>query len=132
LNAIGNQRLNQVLPNVYGDETPGFYLNPAAFTLPATGKLGNMGGANIAGPSWWTLNAALARTVKVGEVKRVEFRAEAFNLTNSTRLPNPTTVFNVNTFGQINAASLGSAGFSSTVSNVSDPRLLQFALKYIF
>ena len=132
LNGIGNQRLNQILTNVYGDKTPGNYLNPAAFALPAAGTLGNMSGANIQGPGWWTLNVALTRTVRVGEAKRLEFRAEAFNLTNSTRLPNPTTNFSVNTFGQINAASLGSAGFSSTVSGVSDPRILQFAVKYLF
>ena len=130
LNAIGNQRLNQVLANVYGDKTVGNYLNPAAFAVPAAGTIGNMGGANIQGPGWWTLNVALSRSVKVGESQRVEFRAEAFNLTNSVRLPNPTTNYSMNTFGQI--VNPGSTGFSSTVSSVSDPRLMQFALKYVF
>ena len=92
-----------------------------------------MGGPNIEGPGWWTFDTALSRTFSFGEAKRLEFRAEAFNITNSTRLPNPTTNLSVtNTFGQITAASLGSAGFSSTVSSVSDPRIMQFALKYVF
>ena len=81
----------------------------------------------FSGPGWWTFDAALSRIFRFGESKRLEFRAEAFNLTNSTRLPNPTTNVSVNTFGQITTASLGSAGFSSTVSNISDPRVLQFA-----
>ena len=133
LNGIGNQRVSQVMANVYGDKTPGNYLNPAAFALPATGTLGNMGGPNIEGPGWWTFDTALSRTFSFGEAKRLEFRAETFNITNSTRLPNPTTNLSVtNTFGQITAASLGSAGFSSTVSSVSDPRIMQFALKYVF
>ena len=132
LNGIGNQRVNQVMANVYGDKTPGNYLNSAAFALPATGTLGNMGGPNIQGPGWWTFDTALSRTFSLGEAKRLEARWEVFNLTNSTRLPNPTTNFSVNTFGQITAASLGSAGFSSTVSSVSDPRIMQFALKYVF
>ena len=130
LNGIGNQRLNQVLANVYGDKTVGNYLNPAAFAVPAPGTIGNMGGASIQGPGWWTINVALSRSVRVGESKRVEFRAEAFNLTNSVRLPNPTTNFSTNTFGQI--VNPGTGGFSSTVSSVSDPRLVQFALKYVF
>jgi hypothetical protein len=130
LNGIGNQRVNQVLANVYGNKTVGNYLNPAAFALPATGTLGNMGGANIQGPGWWTFDAALSRTFKLGETQRLEFRAEAFNLTNSVRMPNPTTNLSTNTFGQITGP--GSAGFSSTVSSISDPRIMQFALKYVF
>ena len=118
LNGIGNQRLNQVLANVYGDKTVGNYLNPAAFAVPATGTIGNMGGANIQGPGWWTINAALSRSVKVGESNRVEFRAEAFNLTNSMRPGNPATNFNQNTFGQITSS--------------LDARVMQFALKYSF
>ena len=59
LNGIGNQRLNQILPNFYGDKTPGNCLNPAAFALPAPGTLGNMGGPNIQGPGWCTLNEAV-------------------------------------------------------------------------
>ena len=47
----------------------------------------------------------------------MEFRMEAFNITNSVRLADPDTVLNSNTFGQI--------------KNALDPRILQFALKYV-
>jgi len=54
----------------------------------------------------------------VRENQRVEFRAEAFNLTNSVRYNNPTSNLSTNTFGQITSA--------------LDPRIMQFALKYVF
>jgi DNA polymerase III alpha subunit (gram-positive type) len=48
----------------------------------------------------------------------LEFRAEAFNVTNSFRPGTINTVATSNTFGQIR--------------NSLDPRILQFALKYVF
>jgi hypothetical protein len=44
---------------------------------------------------------ALSRVFAVREAQKLEFRAEAFNLTNSLRPGNPATNFNQNTFGQI-------------------------------
>src|SRR5207249_8568717 len=46
LSGISNQRVSQILPNVYGDGTIR-YLNPAAFALPATGTLSNMGAGSV-------------------------------------------------------------------------------------
>jgi len=60
---------------------------------------------------------ALSRVFKVSENQRLEARAEAYNVPKSLRPGNPTTVLN-NTFGQINTS--------------SDPRIFQFALKYVF
>jgi hypothetical protein len=64
---------------------------------------------------------ALSRTFSVREVTKLEVRAEAFNVTNSFRPGVPGagfTTINNNTFGQIRTA--------------LDPRILQFALKYVF
>jgi hypothetical protein len=74
--------------------------------------------ANIVGPSQFTLDLSLARTFQVRENQRVEFRGEAFNVTNSLRRMDPTNTLNSNTFGQVRSA--------------YDPRIMQFALKYIF
>jgi hypothetical protein len=85
--------------------------------------LGNAGKASIAGPGFWQFDLALSRTFQLKEAQKVEFRAEAFNLTNSVRLNDPDTNFNSNTFGQI---------IPTAVSPAFDPRIMQFALKYFF
>ncbi len=121
LSGIGGQRANQVLVDPYLDKSAGpnaQYLNPAAFAIPALGTLGNLGRFNIAGPGTWTFDTALSRTFQVKENQRLEFRAEAYNLTNSFRPGNPNSARNNAQFGQIRTS--------------QDPRIMQFALKYVF
>src|SRR5437867_8090293 len=57
LNSMAGQRVNQILENPYGNKTVSNYLNPAAFTLPALGTLGNMGRNSILGPGTWQFDA---------------------------------------------------------------------------
>ena len=118
LNGMSGQRVDQVLGDPYGAKTFTNYLNPNAFALPAMGTLGNMGRANILGLGTWQFDMSLSRTFRIKESQRMEFRAEAFNVTNSLHLNDPATNLNANTFGQINSA--------------KDPRIMQFALKYFF
>jgi hypothetical protein len=118
LNGIGNQRVNQILGDPYGDKSVKNYLNPAAFALPAMGSLGNVGAGAIRGPGSWQFDAAVSRSFQVRETQRVEFRAEAFNVTNAVRMNDPNTVQNSNIFGQVISA--------------QDPRIMQFAVKYLF
>jgi hypothetical protein len=119
--SIRNQRANQVLGSVYADRAAGpleLYLNPQAVARPALGTYGSMGRNNIVGPGTWDLDLALSRIFNVHESDRLEFRAEAYNLTNSFRAVNPTTTITSGQFGQIRAS--------------REPRIMQFALKYIF
>ena len=55
----------------------------------------------------------------MGEVQRLEFRAEAFNVLNSYRRGNPNTNFSSSDFGRITGAG-------------GEARIMQFALKYVF
>ena len=50
-NGILQQRVDQVLPNPYGNKTLDNYLNPAAFAYPAAGQLGNHKRNSIEGPA---------------------------------------------------------------------------------
>jgi hypothetical protein len=120
LTGIANQRVSQVLPNPYGDKSIRNYLNPAAFALPAAGALGNVGSNSVAGPGTWQFDVALSRSFQVRERQKLEFRAEAFNLTNSFRMDISKLTVNLNSgnFGQVTGA--------------LDPRIMQFALKYFF
>ena len=51
-------------------------------------------------------------------MQKVEFRVEGFNLTNKFIMKDPTVDVNSNKFGQVTEA--------------RDPRIMQFALKYLF
>jgi carboxypeptidase family protein len=117
----GTQRPNQILASPYGDTNSlTNYLNAAAFANPAPGTYGNLGQSTIVGPAYWDWSEAVSRQFQVREGQRIEFRAEAFNVTNSLRRGNPgTTTGSANTFGRITSSQNG-------------PRILQFALKYIF
>jgi len=107
-----------VLANPYGGKSAGNYLNPAAFASPALGTLSNMGANSVRGPGSWQFDAALSRTFQFRETQRLEFRGEAFNITNSFRMNDPTTTLNSSIFGQVTSA--------------KDPRIMQFVLKYAF
>jgi hypothetical protein len=118
----GTQRANQILANPYGDRSGRprtNFLNPKAFALPAPGTLGNVGRNSIQGPANWAFDVALSRGFRIRERQTLEFRVEAFNLTNSFRAVNPTTNF-------------GSPNVFGIIREAQDPRILQFALKYVF
>jgi hypothetical protein len=114
----GTQRPDQVLGSPYGNKSLTNYLNPAAFGQPTLGRFGNMRPGNIEGPGFWQFDLALSRSFQVSEGQRVEFRGEAFNLTNGLIRRNPTLNLNSNTFGQITTS--------------GDARIMQFVLKYVF
>jgi hypothetical protein len=96
------------------------YFNAAAFAAPAAGAYGNAGFNNVVGPGFWQWDQALSREFQIREGQKLELRAEAFNVTNSLRRGNPgTTLSAANTFGRI-------------VSSNGGPRVMQFALKYVF
>jgi hypothetical protein len=121
LSGIADQRPNQVLGNVFQDKSGkpnSQYLNPAAFELPPVGQLGNMGPRNIQGPGTWAFDVGLTRSFKLGETRQVEFRAEAYNLTNSFRPLDPISDIRNQNFGRLRES--------------LDPRILQFALKIGF
>ena len=123
LSDIVNQRPNQVLDDVYLDKSGNpltQFWNPAAFALPPVGTInGNAERNGFEGPPTWQLDMALSRIVRVG-VHGFEFRAEAYNVTNSFRAGDfaNNVPLSSPTFGQIRTA--------------LDSRILQFALKYSF
>ncbi|PYS04129.1 MAG: hypothetical protein DMG16_03670 [Acidobacteria bacterium] len=127
------QRADQILPDNQA-YTPGaggpmtFWLNPAAFRVPALGTFGNYYRNNLTYVPEWSFDMALSRTFRVSESNRFEIRAEAFNLTNSFRPgPPPASV----AVGSSNFNTVSSSTFGQ-IRTASDPRIMQFALKYVF
>jgi hypothetical protein len=107
----------------------GQYLNPAAFTSapeapngtsPADTDFGNSGVGLVRGPGQRNIDMALERAIPIVESQSLHFRAEFFNLTNSSNFANPNnTVSSGASFGIITATS-------------NNPRIIQLALKYQF
>ena len=111
--------------NLYsGFQTLNAWFNTACFTEQPLGTYGNGGRDTIIGPNLWNLDNSLTKDFRVKEALTVQFRAEAFNITNhpSFQLPN-TQIF-------AGAALNGSAG-KITATN-SQPRQVQLALKVLF
>jgi hypothetical protein len=119
---ISNQRPNLLLPDaIYLDKSgrpDTQYLNPAAFGQPVPGALGNLGRVVLRLPLAWQFDMALARTFSFRESQSIEFRAEAYNVLNSFRPGTINTALTSAQFGRIRTALA--------------PRIMQFALKYLF
>jgi hypothetical protein len=130
LTGAGNQRAQQILPNVYGDGGVTSYLNINAFLPPASAPQGVYAGTRpftISGPNVMNIDLALSRTFKVRERNSIIFRAEAFNLPNSVMFGPPAAALNATTFGRLTPQIQSTAPGTSTTA-----RIMQFALKYAF
>jgi carboxypeptidase family protein len=92
--------------------------NTAAFAPNAPGTFGNSGRNILRGEFQEYLDLGIVKAFPISEHHRLQFRAEAFNLFNHSNLGNPDGGFGSPTFGQITSATA--------------PRVLQFALKYMF
>lgn len=100
------------------------YLNPAAFTsAPAIGDgtgFGNCGVGITRTPYQRNIDLAVLRSFSIKEWSTLQFRAEFFNLTNTPNFGGPIT----------NVAAGGAFGLITSTTN--NPRIIQFALKYVF
>ncbi|MEO8597038.1 MAG: TonB-dependent receptor [Candidatus Solibacter sp.] len=73
----------------------------AKFSAPGAGQFGNTGRNFFIGPHWFEINAALLKRMAVTERVRLEFRADATNLTNTPSFGAPTTDISSSIFGRI-------------------------------
>src|SRR4029453_15906307 len=119
INQMTGQRANQISDDVYGPKPLNHSRNPAAFAQPTPGTFGNHVRASITGPGQWVINTALSRMLTFFGTQNVEFRVEAFNLLNHFNWGLPATNLQQGTFGRI-------------TSQATDPRILQFGVKYAF
>jgi hypothetical protein len=102
------------------------WFNNAAFSVPAnTGPgtgFGNIVKGSLRGPGQSVWHAAMARSFRLhGERATLQFRAEYFNVLNHTLLNNPSV-----------SNPVGSSTSFGTITGTGDPRIAQFALKFVF
>ena len=122
LSGTANQRAVQGLADPYlPNKGIDHYLNPAAFKQPELGTYSPLGANNILGPGLVQIDMGLTRNFQVRERQTVQFRAEGFNVANHVNLDPTSTGFNA----------INNANFGRFLA-AYDPRILQFALKYVF
>ena len=135
--ASGMSAANVALSGSVKNRLNGFF-NTSAFittgTLPLTGAVGsapgdvgwgNSGYGIVLGPGQFNFDATIQKTTRVGGIHEnatLVFRTEFFNAFNHAQFNSPTG-------GQLDASSSQFGKINSTAVN---PRLIQFALKYVF
>jgi hypothetical protein len=109
-----------------GGSTPVSWINPAAFSTPASGTFGNLGRNAFRAPGISQLDLALAKDVSVTERIHVRLRADAFNVFNRAQYGAPNADVSQVNFGVI----------TTTISNYATgrgtPREFQLSAKVSF
>jgi hypothetical protein len=81
---------------------------------------GNSGVGVILGPGQFNWDASILKTTRLFERHELQFRTEFFNTFNHPQFSNPGSL------------AVGTANFGQITNTSVNPRIIQFALKYIF
>jgi hypothetical protein len=92
------------LTGVATDAASGSYANRAAFAVPASGQFGNAPRNSITGPNTFTMNAAVARTFRIGNRLNLDWRIDATNVLNRVTYGAVNTLITSPQFGLPNRA----------------------------
>jgi hypothetical protein len=111
------------------------FFNPAAFSAPAAGYVGNLGRDTLNGPGFADWDLSAQKSMQLSEAARLQFRAEFFNILNHTNLQTPNEVVysagptQGTTANQDATVVLGSPG---VITSASTSRQIQLSLKLLF
>ena len=128
--AVANQRPNLILPAdqvITGNVNQ--WVNPAGFSLPAPGTLGNLQRDFLWGPGIVNFDYSVVKDTPIKEQVHLQFRAEFFNLFNHPNFGLP----NANAFVQTaNGGGNPNPTFGKITTTTTSSRQIQFALKLMF
>ena len=112
------------------------YFNPAAFSAPAYGTVGNLSRDTLTGPGYNDFDLSLTKTTQLTERLRTQFRAEFFNVLNHTNLLTPAeTVFSAGPTQGTAANQTTAVALSPTagvITSAATTRQIQLGLKLHF
>jgi hypothetical protein len=94
------------------------WLDTTAYKDPATGTFGNTGLGTVRGPGYKTFDLSLEKSFPFSETKRLQFRTEFFNLTNTPQFNGGNRSVTSPTFGEVTGA--------------QGDRTIQFGLRFEF
>ena len=124
-----NQRPNVVsgVDHVGVINGPTGWLNPTAFSNPATGTVGNLGRNTERGPDFIQVDVSLLKNFQLVDNQKVQLRVEIYNVINRLQLPStPNADFLApGSFGQFFNTFGRTEGFGTA-------RQIQFAVRYLF
>lgn len=128
------QSLQDLLP---GQSCPGGRaINPNAFVIPPTSRLGDAPRNFVRGFGAWQMDFAIRRDFSIHERLKLQFRAEAFNIFNHPNFgsinPQYCAVGPACTFGQATGSLASTLGVLSPLYQMGGPRSMQFAFKLMF
>ena len=119
-NAGGADRPNRIgdgnLPG--GRQTIDHWFDTAAFLVQPQYTYGNSGRNILFGPGLKNMDLSLSKSFAITEGKRLQFRAESFNFTNTPAFGQP-------------GATLNGLGVGQITTTAADPRRIQFGLKFV-
>ena len=129
-NTIANQRPNLALPaDTIMTGNINQWANPAGFSLPAPGTLGNLQRDFLAGPGVVNLDYAVMKETTIKEQVRLQIRAEFFNLLNHANFALPIAT----AFAQTpNGGGTPNPTFGKVTATTTSSRQIQFAVKLLF
>ena len=111
---------------------PDRYWDINAFALQPVNQRGNLGRNTLIGPGLVNFDFSTAKSFAIDETRRLEFRAEMFNLPNHPNFGAPS---GFTAFTGVNAAT-GVPTISPTwgviSTTVTTSRQIQFGLKFVF
>jgi len=113
------QRPNRATdPNTFSNRSASAWFNKAAFTATGQYAIGNSSRNPVRGPGLQNADLMIGNTFRLTERLNLEFRAEAFNISNTPPLNDPN-------------GSFGSAAFG-TITSAGNPRDFEFVAKIRF
>jgi outer membrane receptor protein involved in Fe transport len=124
-----SQRPDQLRnPSITGDVGPGTtWFDISAFAAPLPGRYGTAGRNTLRGPGLVNYDFSVFKNFQITENKRIEFRTEFYNLTNTPHFNQPNNNFSVPAaFGSV-TSTVGTNGLVG-----AGEREVQFALRFLF
>jgi hypothetical protein len=105
------------------------WFNPSAFAVNTIGTFGDLGRNTTYGPHLFSFDMGFFKQFPIREQMNLQFRAEMFNIFNQVNFENPVVNTNGN-YAQVTAGGFGT--LTRTHPGAGDPRIMQFALKFVF